>query len=174
MRMWLRLFLIAGVLALSGCTRTIETRISSAGQNNIEKLAFILAPTEKTASAELLMARDLVVSKLKSNGYEAQDVAPYYLEVGVSARPASIALSEANKTIAAASPKRQSRKCPLQEYRVSLALTRITDGAVMYRSSAGEYHCNGALSDKLPGLVSRAMTDLGNPRGEYILKAKAK
>jgi hypothetical protein len=174
MRMRPRLFLITCALALSGCAPTIETRVSNSGQKNVEKLAFMLAPTEKTASSELLMARDLVVTKLKTNGYEAQDTAPYYLEVGVSARPASLALLEANKTIAAASPKRPSRKCPLQEYRVSVALTRISDGAVMYRASAGEYHCKAALANTLPALVGHALTDLGNPRGDYIVKAKVK
>ncbi len=172
MRMSLRLILVTCALALSGCTRTIETRISSAGQSNPEKLGFILAPIDKTASAELVAARDLVVAKLTSKGLSPGDTGPYYLEVGVSSRPASIAVLEASKVLAAANPKRSTRKCQFQEYRLSLALTRIADGTEIYRASAGEFHCKAALGDTLQPLVDHALADLGNPRGEYAVKAK--
>ena len=170
--MLLRFFLVTSALVLSGCTRTLETRISSAGQTNIEKSGFILAPLDKTASAELIAARDLVVANLKFRGLNPSDTGPYYLEVGVSSRPASLALLETDKTLAAASPKRLSRKCPLQEYRVSVALTQIADGAALYRASSGEFHCKAVLADTLPPLVDHALADFGNPRGDYVVTAK--
>jgi hypothetical protein len=174
MVMFPKLFLITCGLFLAGCAPMAETRISSAGQSNVEKLGFILAPADKTASSELTQGRSLVISKLQQLGFEQNDIGPYYLEIGVSARPASIAILEADKTVARANTKRPSRKCPAQEYRVSLSLTRIADGAVMYRASSGEYHCKAALAATLSPLIDHAMADLGKPRGEYVVKTKGR
>jgi hypothetical protein len=173
MTMWLRIFLVTSALALSGCTRSIETRINSAGQSNIEKSGFILAPLDKSASAELISARDLVSAQLAQRGFNPSETGPYYLEVGVSSRPASIAVQEAGKTIADASPKRPSRKCLLKEYRVAVALTRIADGETMYRASSGEFHCKAALANTLEPLVGHALVDFGQPRGSYVITTKA-
>ncbi len=167
-----RLTIFAAALFLAGCTRTIETRIHSAGQANVEKSGFILAPAEKSASAELILARDLVAAQMENKGFKASQSGPYYLEVGVSARPAFIALRDTDKLLAAGSNKRKSRKCPLQEYRLAVALTRIADGAVMYRASSAEYHCKAVLANTMLPLAEHAMADLGNPRGEYAVKAK--
>jgi hypothetical protein len=168
-----RLTILASALLLAGCTRTIETRIHNAGQSDVEKLGFVLAPAEKTASSELIRGRELVVAQMVAKGFTASQSGPYYLEVGVSARPAFIALRDTDKIWAAASTKRKSRQCMMQEYRVAVALTRISDGAVMYQGSSGEYHCKAILlANTLVPLVDHAMADLGNPRGDYIIKAK--
>ncbi len=97
-----------------------------------------------------------------------------YLEVGVSARPASTALLTSGKILSSANGKKPSRNCPQLEHRVSLALTRIADGAEVYRSSAEEFHCKLPLTETLPILVEKAMADLGNPRGEYVTRRALK
>jgi hypothetical protein len=162
-------FLLLTALALTGCTRTIETRVSNAGLGQkLEQAGFVLMPPEKTASSELLKARSLVIAKLTTLGMTESKDGPLYLEVGVSARPASTALLASGRILSSASGKKQSRNCPQLEHRLSLALTRISDGAEIYRASAEEMHCKLPLTETLPILVEKAMADLGNPRGEYV------
>jgi hypothetical protein len=92
------------------------------------------------------------------------------LEVGISARPANIGIKQPGKTLAAPGKIKSSRACIHQEYRLSAVLTRIADGAEQFRGSASETHCKQGLSTILPLLADKAMADLGNPRGEYVLK----
>lgn len=163
--------LLVTMFALTGCTRTIETRVSNAGLGQkLEQAGFVLMPPEKAASAELLKARSLVIAKLQTLGMTESKDGPLYLEVGVSARPAPIALLTPGKILSSASGKKPSRNCPQLEHRLSLALTRISDSAEVYRASAEEMHCKLPLTETLPILVEKAMADLGNPRGEYVTR----
>ncbi len=158
------------MLALTGCTKTVETRVFNAGLGKLETAGFVLIPPEKTASAELLKARSLVVAKLQTLGMTESKDGPLYLEVGVSARPASVALLTPGKILSNASGKKPPRKCPQLEHRLSLALTRIADGVEIYRASAEEFHCKLPLAESLPILVEKALADMGNPRGEYVTR----
>jgi hypothetical protein len=167
-------FLLLTAFALTGCTTTIETRVSNAGLGKLEKADFVLMPLEKTASAELLKARSLVVAKLQTLGMSERANGALYLEVGASARPASIALLTPGKTLSSGSGKKQPRKCLQLEHRLSLALTRISDGAEIYRASADESHCKLTLTETLPVLAEKALSDLGNPRGEYVTRRPLK
>ena len=81
--------MIVTALALTACTKTIETRVANTGMGQKPAQAdFVLMPPEKTASAELLKARNLVIAKLKTLGMSESKEGSLYLEVGVSARPA--------------------------------------------------------------------------------------
>jgi hypothetical protein len=163
--------LLVTALALTACTRTIETQISTAGiAQKLEQSSFVLMLPEKQASAELLQARSLVTAKLKALGMSESNDGALYLEVGVSARSASIALIAPGKTISSGNGKKQSRKCQQLEHRLSLALTRIADGVEIYRASAEESHCKIPLSETLPLLVDKALSDVGSPRGEYVTR----
>lgn len=168
-------FLIVTALALTACTKSIETRVSNAGMGQRpERADFVLMPLEKSASAELLKARNLVIAKLKTLGMSESKEGSLYLEVGVSARPASTALLASGKILSSANGKKPSSNCPQLEHRLSLALTRIADGAEVYRASAEEFHCKLPLTETLPILVDKALADMGNPRGEYVTRRALK
>jgi hypothetical protein len=172
-----RILLLLCVAALGGCTRYAETRISSTGIIGVENNGFILAPLDGAGAPEIGIARDRVVALLNEKGFRQNDAGPYYLEVGVAARPAEIAILETRSPPASAKPKRSSKKCQIQEYRIAVALTRIADGAELYRGSAAEYRCKPDLAAIVPLLVTQALADqaladFGNPRGVYVVKSR--
>jgi hypothetical protein len=167
--MRLTIFLLLTSLALSACVPKVETRVTSAGTGTVSRSNFVLAPLEKTSSPELLLGRRLVVERLLALGLAESASGPLYLQVGVSGRPASLALTQTNKALAIKSPKKSSQKCPLYDHRLSIVLTQIADGSEIYRASASEFHCGTALAETLPILAEKAMADFGNPRGEYVI-----
>jgi hypothetical protein len=150
----------------------IETRIDSVGAQALEPGGFVLLPADKTSSEELIRARDLVTERLMAKGYSANENGALYLEIGFAARPADISVNQSTNVLASASLKRSSKKCVRYEYRLSVALTQIANGTEIYRASAGEFHCNADVNALLTILTDRAMADLGNPRGAYLLKRR--
>lgn len=167
-----RLILLLSVCALASCTKKVDTRVASYGVGAIEARSFQPAIPDKTASAEILTAYRLVAEKLTSNGMKATENGEMLLEIGLSRRPAHIGMKKPGAILAVPSAKKPSKKCPSREYRLSVALTRISDGAEQYRGYAGEYHCKHQLAEILPLLVDKAMADLKSPRGAYILQRK--
>ncbi len=157
-------------LLLTACSKSVETRVSSAGVSDFQASNFQVTAPDPSASPELQLAYRLVTKKLADKGMNASDGGALKLEIGISARPANIGIKQLGKTLALPGKIKPSRQCADQEYRLSVALTRITDGVEQFRSSAGEYHCKLSLNEILPLLADKAMADLGSPRGEYVLK----
>ncbi len=154
-----------------GCSQTVETRISSAGQPSAVTGSFTFSDTEAPTS-ESRYARNLVSDALLERGFKADESGSLHLEVTLAVRPASLALGTATGPGSLSPAKRQKplQSCEDREYRVGVTLTLIANGALAYQSSAAEYHCNMPLSEALPGLVDAALADLGNPRGEYKIQ----
>ena len=161
--------LTAGLI-LSACVKKVDTRISSSGLQNPSPASFILIAPEKTSSASYDIAQAEVKKRLALKGYSASDTGALYLQIGIASRPASLSLKQGESEIAKASGKKTSKRCPLKEYRLTVALTQISDGAEIYRSSAGEYHCKQSLEQVLPILADAALADIGAPRGVYSTK----
>ncbi len=170
MKLW-AIPLIAA-LALSACVKKVETRINSSGAHDVATGSYIWIAPEKTESRILKLAQGLVAEQLKAKGLNSSQDGKYYLEVGVASRPASLALSQSGGALAAGNKKRSSRNCRWNEYRISITLSRISDGQAHYRSSAGEFHCKQSFAQILPVLVDAALADYGNPRGAYVVKRK--
>ena len=158
-------------ILIAGCSQTVETRIMSKGQPALVAGAFSLSEN-RTQTAGLSSARTLVSDVLVSRGYEIAKNGALHLEVSLSERPAELSLGTAAgpASIAIAKRKKPLQSCEDREYRIGVALTRIADGALLYQSSAAEYHCNQTLTDALPDLVKAAMADLGKPRAAYVVK----
>ena len=158
-------------ILIAGCSQTVETRIMSKGQSTLVAGPFSLSEN-KTQTAELLAAQKLVSDALVSRGYAIAENGALHLEVSLAERPAELSLGTAvgPASLAVAKRKKPLQSCKDREYRIGVALTRIADGALMYQSSAAEYHCNQTLADALPELVKAALADLGNPRGIYVVK----
>jgi hypothetical protein len=53
-------------------------------------------------------------------------------------------------------------------------MTRISDGAELFKGRAAEYHCKMTAEEAMPALVDAALADLGKPRGSYVLKRAAR
>ena len=170
MKLW-AIPLIAA-LALSACVKKVETRINSSGAHDVATGSYIWIAPEKTESRILKLAQGLVAEQLKAKGLNSSQDGKYYLEVGVASRPASLALSQPGGILAAASKKPSNRNCQWNEYRISITLSRISDGRALYRSSAGEFHCKQSFAQILPVLVDAALADYGNPRGAYAVKRR--
>ncbi len=171
MKRWIFLSAIAGLMA--SCSPSVETRISSTGTAFGPAGFAIVGSSPQTP--ELRYARSLVSEALVSRGFKVVDAGPLNLEVTLAVRPAALALGNGAgpDSLAKAKRKKPLQSCEDREYRIGIALTRISDGALVYRGTAAEYHCNMPLAKALPELVEAALVDLGEPRGNYAVKRKA-
>jgi hypothetical protein len=170
-RVWAPVIIIA--LGLSGCAQDVQTRVSSAGLTESPAGAFMISTTEAT-SAELRQAYPLVTKKLASKGYSIAKDAPLHLQITLDARDAALSVGGAvgPTDIAAAKKQKPLQSCKDQEYRFGVTLTRVADGAEIYRGRAAEFHCQMTLLQALPKLVDAALADVGAPRGAYALSRK--
>jgi hypothetical protein len=168
------LVLFASTLVV-GCSANVETRISSGGEASLKADAYMVSTVTET-STELRGAYALVTQKLALKGFAISDTAPLHLEVTLDQRPASLALgSKAGPgSLSAAKRKKPLQSCDDKEYRLGVTLTRVADGAEVYKSRAAEYHCKMLIDEALPVLVDAALADLGQPRGSYAVLRKAK
>ncbi len=175
--------ILTSALLLSGCVRTVETRVNTlGGAAGMVPGDYVLAPPESTLSPELLQARQFVAEHLLANGFKSSETGTFYLQVTASSRPAilAVAKTEANKPVilSAANPKRSSSKCVNSEYQVSVILTRISDGHEAYRGTAAETHCKMTFAQVMPDLAKASLGDLHLPvgiagrQGAYVLKRK--
>jgi hypothetical protein len=159
----MRPFVLALLLAVTGCVGPVETRIDSAGAASVKPTTFQIA---EAAAAEALPA---VVAGLTQKGFEQAGVGQLSLQVTVSDRPAELALQSGSTTL---SPAAGKKRCAKREYRLGITLTRVADGTEVYRAHAAEFHCKQTLTEVLPVLVNAALADLGAPRGSYIVKRR--
>lgn len=157
----MRLFVLALSLSLAACVGPIETRVESSGETGVRPATF---QTGEAASADAL---PLVTAALSGRGYRSDAAGSLSLQVTVSDRPAELALQSGDTTL---SPARGKKRCAKREYRLGITLTRMSDGAAIYRGHAAEFHCKLKLAEVLPVLVESALADLGAPRGAYIVK----
>jgi hypothetical protein len=121
------------------------------------------------AAAPNAVARDMVVAKLEEKGFTLGGTGALQLHVAVSERDAAISVATDKSEISKAKQRRPLQSCADKEYRLAVALSRISDGALLYRGSAAEYHCKATLAQAMPTLVALALADLAAPKGDYAL-----
>jgi hypothetical protein len=163
--MKIRVTTLVITLLLAGCVHHVETRTNSTGEAGIRPATYVLVSPEKINSAELTKAQEFVSKKLFEKGFSPSSSGEYYLQVGVASRLSTLSVITANSTLADIEKKRLGPKCQSNEYRVVIALTKISNGQQVYNGSAAEYHCKQSLNDAVPALVDAALADLGMPRG---------
>lgn len=165
-------FILLTLLA-AGCGQTISTRVTSEGVPAAPPAAFMISTTDETPEA-VRRAYPLVTKRMAAKGYSIAKDAPLHLQVTVDARDAALALGNADgvSALSAAKARKALQSCADKEYRVGITLTRVADGTELYRGRAAEYHCKMMLTDALPALVDAALTDLGAPRGAYVITRK--
>ena len=156
-------YFLALPLLLAGCIGPIETRIDSAGLSGASPPSYLL----DADSMNLTEGADaLVINALAQKGLRRSETAPINLQIAVSDRPAAIAVQSASATLAKSAGK---KSCADREYRLGVTLTRISDGAEVYRGHAAEFHCKLTMAQVLPVLVKSALADFGAPKGSYVV-----
>jgi hypothetical protein len=164
--------ILAASLLMASCVQKVDTRVNNAGVSSPVAASYILVAPDKVTSPAYDTAKALVAEHLAKKGYSASESGSLYLQVGVASRPASLTLKQPDITLGEASKKPSSKRCPLNEYRLTLSLTNVADGAEIYRASASEFHCKLSLETVLPVLVDAAIADLGKPKGAYVIERK--
>jgi hypothetical protein len=152
---------------LASCSGPIETRISSTGPGVATPTSILGEKLE--AAAPNAAARDMVAAKLAERGFTLGDAGALQLHVAVSERDAAIAVATEKNEISKAKRRKPLQSCADKEYRLAVALTRISDGALVYRGSAAEYHCKATLAQAMPALADSALTDLAAPKGDHVV-----
>jgi hypothetical protein len=168
-------FIAFAAILISGCSQTVETRISNMGSSALSPVPFFMTPDAK-AAPELRTAYTAVSDALTTRGYKAADTGPLYLQVTLASRPADLSLGTAKgpASLSGAKSKKPLQSCNDHEYRIGVTLTQVADGTVAYQGNAAEYHCNMPLAEAVPALVKAALADIGRPRGIYTVKRSAK
>jgi len=156
-------------LAMAGCSGPIETRVSSAGEEQPIAGSFMLAPLPDNSADELTGAQALLVEGLLTKGYHHADDADMMLTVGISDRPAQLTVKNGAQILAPGKQPKMWQSCADREYRMTIELTRRADGAQLYSGNASEYHCNATLTETLPSLAKRLVADIERPRGPKLL-----
>ena len=158
----------AGLVA--GCSSNIETRVSSSGIQSPAAESYMISTVAET-SAELRNAYKIVAAAMARKGFSLAKEAPLHLEITLDARPAALSLGakEGLDSLSPAKKKKMLQSCDDREYRLGVTLTKVSDGSEIYRSRAAEYHCRVIVAEALPKLVDAALSDLGKPRGSYVL-----
>lgn len=167
--------LIGGCALLTGCSTSIETRVSSNGVSSPTAEAYMISTVAET-SPELRSAYKLVAAAMAQNGFTLAKEAPLHLEITLDARPSTLSLGgkEGPASLSPAKRKKPLQSCEDQEFRFGVTVTKVGDGSEIYRGRAAEYHCKVEMADALPTLVNAALADFGKPRGYYILTRKGR
>lgn len=165
--------LLLSALLASACSSGVETRISSSGIASPQPEAYMVSTVSET-SPELRSAYTLVAKKMAQKGFAIAKEAKLHAEITLDARDASLALGSGAGNLSAPKRRKPLQSCNDREYRFGITLTRVTDGAELYRGRAAEYHCKMTIAEVLPTLVDAALADLGQPRGSYAVVRKAR
>ena len=160
---------------LAGCVTPIETVVSTAGLNEGVGGNFVVPDPESKRDADVEFAQAAVIRKLAASGLHNAPDAAYRLEVTFAALPADLMVRVGDTASGTPPPKRRkgprkSKHCDPVDYRLGVLMSRIMDGATLYRSSAREYHCRGEQAAFIDQMVNAALADLGNPRGDYMVE----
>ncbi|MBK6707852.1 MAG: hypothetical protein IPG54_10380 [Sphingomonadales bacterium] len=157
------------ILGLSSCAGPIETRVVSSGAGLREPFSILAEDPPKSETAA--SARTLVLDQLAGAGYRQSDNGSLQLQVAFAERDAGIAVQtksgETIHDVAVVKPRKPLQSCADRELRLTVTLTRIADGAELYRGSAAEYHCKARPTDVIPALVEASLDDLSSPKGAY-------
>jgi hypothetical protein len=162
-------------ISLLGCASPLETHVASSGEQGTQFSVYQLGSLVRTTDG--LAARKAVVASLAGRGMQQAESAPLRLDVTFSALPAALSLSIGDgvpvgtKQAKHRKPK-ATKKCEPLEYRLGVAFTKINDGAIVYRSSAFEYHCRGNGEAVIAALTNAVLADIGAPKGTYSVERK--
>lgn len=163
-------FALIALVTLSACAGPIETRVVSTGQGAPANTILAEAAPAGTIQA---LAYQQALEQLRGRGFGLSDTGALQLHVAFSERDASISVKagdgKATNDLSPAKKRKPLQSCADRDMRLTVTLTRISDGVELYRGEAAEYHCKAGVDEVLPPLVSAALRDIGQPRGGYVV-----
>lgn len=144
--------IVAGGLLLvsAGCTGHIETRASATGDRLPGQAR--VAPVQQDAR---------LAEALKAEGFVVDSDAGVLLDLGISDRPASVAIDGQS----AARKRHFLQQCPYHIFRVTLSAIDRESGAVIVRAGVEEHHCRAKIDAVAPLLIRRAVVTLRDGAG---------
>ncbi len=151
-------------LLLAACVGPIETRVDSVGVDHFPEEIIML---DAGNLVENQQAKSLVIAALEEMSFAVRPEGGLLLQVTASQRPADLSVFNGKAELSSAAGK---KRCATKEYRLGVALTRVSDGTEIYRAHAAEFHCKQTFEAVLPMLVEAALKDIGAPRGSYTVK----
>lgn len=166
--------ILALLLAPAACAGPVETRIHVAGAGVAQQQALMWAPLPAGAgaSAEVEQARGALGAALEAQGYRIAEEAPLALALGVSERPAAIALTTGkNAALSPAKEDRPLQSCADRMLRLRVSITDRATGETRYTGAAEEAHCHATLSEALPRLARLAVADMASPAGARLVQS---
>ncbi|WP_068071823.1 hypothetical protein [Novosphingobium lentum] len=161
-----RTFLVAAIGSLAACSGPIETRFGAVGSapGGAGSVAILQVPHDGdggTAGASQAEAQAAVVAALGRNGITTVAEAADYIEIAITARPASSGISViGGADLSTAKKQKLLQSCHDTTYRLALVYYSGADAAATSRSWAEESHCHGQLSQSLPALANQAVAAL--------------
>jgi hypothetical protein len=171
--------IVLAICLLTGCAPAITTQIESSSATNtaiVPGNVVLLLPAKANPTAEWQAARDAVMAKFAAKGFGVAEPAVYTIEITLASRPADLALATkrdgANVVLANGNGKKGAKGCINSDYRINITLSRVMDGAMVYKGTASENHCKASLGFVVPFLVDAAMNDFGGPKGRYTVTRK--
>lgn len=172
MRRFRHITILVAIAGLTACSGPIETRIDTAmpvapasGSTYFLSVPEGDAAPIQSRAAALLEPRLTAVGLTRTSDPEA---AKYVVSLGVADRSADFGYQSGGQVIAMPKKKRALQSCVDREYRVTVAIMQVSDGAESYRGSAAEYHCKASLDDILPTLVDAALSGFTGQTGPRV------
>ncbi len=168
--------LFGAAMAVSGCARPIETRLTSAGTG-------LLAPAQMTAfvpdedgPAVDLKIQAVIEAALVSHAYRVSPDADYLFDFSLSNRPAAVGISFSpdGSSQSPGKSRKATKSCANRTHRMTLSVVDRKTGQSVYRGSAEEHHCRAALSESAAALADILAADLKLPQTNKILRRKGR
>ena len=166
--------MLAGMSLLGACSGPIETRIDTAIPAAPAKgSTYLLSAPEGAAAPAQNDAVALLETRLTAQGLTRTadaEAAQYVVSLGVADRPADVGYSAGGAELATPKKKRALQSCADREYRITVAIQNVADGAQSYRGSASEYHCKAKFADVMPLLLDAALSGFNGQTGARVEK----
>jgi hypothetical protein len=168
--------LFGAALAVAGCTRPIETRVTSAGAGLPAPARIAALLPDEDGPAVDLKNQAVIEAALLRHAYIVSPNADYLFDFSLSDRPTTvgIAFSPEGSLPSVGKPGKATKSCAKRSHRMTLSVVDRKSGQSVYRGSAEEYHCRAALSESAAALADILVADLNLPQNSRVLKRQGR
>jgi hypothetical protein len=168
--------LIILALGTGGCARPVETRIAGIGVGLTPPARVAALVPDEDGPAVDLKTQAIVEAALVRQAYVVVTDGDYLFDFSLSDRPTAVGIvsGAGGQPLSAAKPGKATKSCAKRTHRMTLSVVNSKTGQVVYRGSAEEYHCRGALGESATALADALAVDLKRPKSAAISRRKAR